>query len=206
MSKRERSRKKGLLIVLSAPSGAGKTTIAERLVKEDARLWRSVSATTRRPRTGEKAGQDYLFLSPRTFRSWIRRGAFLEWARVLGRYYGTPKRTVDEKQREGRDVILVIDVKGAKKVMRRRRVRSIFLKPPSMAELARRLRGRRTDSIEEQQSRLALARSEMTQAKYYDAVVVNRDVGRTLEAIKKHIERARKHSVVPAAKAGIQCN
>lgn len=183
--------RKGLLIILSAPSGTGKTTIVERLLARDKFLWRSISATTRPPRLGEKNKRDYMFLTNRAFKERIKRGSFLEWARVFGRYYGTPRQPLELQLKRGRDVILVIDVKGATQVMRRRKTLSIFLKPPSLKELARRLANRNTNSPQERKSRLSLAKWEMAQAGFYDASVVNRDLNHTACSVAQIIERAR---------------
>ncbi len=193
MEARLRNRKKGLLVILSAPSGTGKTTVVGKLLAKDRKLWRSVSATTRLRRKGEKHGRDYLFLSRSDFRRRIRRRAFLEWARVLDNFYGTLKEPVERIRSQGRDVVLVIDVQGARKVLRKNKALSIFLKPPSLKELARRLGHRNTDSMEEQKRRLVLAKREFVFAKFYDSVVVNRDIGQTVFEIKRLIDKARLH-------------
>lgn len=189
------NRKKGLLIILSAPSGTGKTTVAGKLLAEDRRLWRSVSATTRARRKGEKHGRDYLFLSRSEFERHIRGRAFLEWARVLDHFYGTLREPVNRMRNKGRDVVLVIDVQGAQKVLCRYRAVSIFLKPPSLKELAKRLGNRNTDSTEEQKKRLVLAKKELAFSKFYDSVVVNRDINQTVFEIKRFINKARLHLV-----------
>lgn len=183
--------RKGLLIILSAPSGTGKTTIVERLLARDKFLWRSISATTRSPRLGEKNKHDYIFLTDRAFKKRIKRGSFLEWARVFGRYYGTPRQPLERQLKRGRDVILVIDVKGAKQVMRKCKTLSIFLKPPSLKELARRLANRNTNSPKERKFRLSLAKREMAQTGFYDSSVVNRDLNHTTRSIAQIIERVR---------------
>ena len=191
MNAKLRKSRKGLLFVVSAPSGTGKTTVVKKLLAREQRLWRSVSATTRARRLGEKHGRDYLFLAKPVFTRWIKRRSFLEWARVFNNYYGTPKLPVERFRRQGRDVVLVIDIKGAQKVMRKTDAFSIFLKPPSLKELAKRLGGRNTDSLEEQKRRLALARKEISFAKSYDAVIVNRNVDQTVLNLRKLIHKAR---------------
>ncbi|MBI4431252.1 MAG: guanylate kinase [Candidatus Omnitrophica bacterium] len=191
MPARFRKARGGLLIVLSAPSGAGKTTVVNKWLQKDRRLWRSVSATTRPRRNGERNGRDYFFLSKSQFVRKIKTGQFLEWARVFGSYYGTPRGPVRRRRLKGYDVVLVIDVKGAFKVMREQKVFSIFLMPPSLKELARRLGGRNTDSSNEQRKRLSLAKKEMTYARHYDAVVVNRKLGWTVSEIMDLVKKAR---------------
>jgi len=193
MEARLRNRKKGLLIILSAPSGTGKTTVVGKLLAKDRKLRRSISATTRSRRKGEKHGRDYLFLSQYEFRRRLRKRAFLESARVLDNFYGTLKEPVERIRSQGRDVVLVIDVQGARKVLRKNKALSIFLKPPSLKELARRLGNRNTDSMEEQKRRLVLAKRELVFAKFYDSVVVNRDIGQTVFEIKRLIDKARLH-------------
>ena len=184
----------GLLIVLSAPSGAGKTTVVTRLLRSDRKIKRSISATTRASRAGERRGRDYLFLRADRFRRLIRKRAFLEWACVFGRYYGTPKAPVLRWRKQGFDVILVIDVQGARKVMAGGKVLSIFMKPPSVAELRRRLLRRKSDSAAEQRKRLRSAQAELAQAGRYDHVVVNRSVAHTVQALKRIIRTARKRA------------
>ena len=191
MNAKLRKSRKGLLLVLSAPSGTGKTTVVKKLLAKEQRLWRSVSATTRARRLGEKHGRDYLFLAKPVFTRWIKKRSFLEWARVFNNYYGTPKQPVEQFRRQGRDVVLVIDIKGAQKVMRKTDALSIFLKPPSLKELAKRLGKRNTDPLEEQKRRLALARKEISFAKFYDTVIVNRNVDRTVLKLRKLINKAR---------------
>ncbi len=193
MEARLRNRKKGLLIILSAPSGTGKTTVVGKLLAKDRKLRRSISATTRSRRKGEKHGRDYLFLSQYEFRRRLRKRAFLESARVLDNFYGTLKEPVERIRSQGRDVVLVIDVQGARKVLRKNKALSIFLKRPSLKELARRLGNRNTDSMEEQKRRLVLAKRELVFAKFYDSVVVNRDIGQTVFEIKRLIDKARLH-------------
>jgi guanylate kinase len=177
----------GLLIVLSAPSGGGKTTICEALLRRRHDLVRSVSATTRPPRRGEREGRDYFFLSEASFARQVRARAFLEWARVHGHRYGTPKRAVERQRRQGKDVVTVIDVQGGLTVKRReRQAVLIFVWPPSLPTLEKRLRGRGTDAPATIRTRLQNARWEMSLARYYDYAVINQrlpEAVRQVEAI-----------------------
>jgi guanylate kinase len=165
----------GRAFVISSPSGGGKTTVVTRLRRRLPRLVRSVSVTTRPPRPGERDGSHYRFVSLGTYRRLRRTGGLLEWAKVHGAYYGTPKQPVLHALRAGRDVLLSIDVQGARQVRRAlgRRAVLIFLLPPSRAQLRRRLLQRRTDSLATIRRRLAAARRELACATWYDHRVVN---------------------------------
>jgi guanylate kinase len=172
-----RLRRQGILFIVSAPSGAGKTTISSRALREIDGLTMSVSATTRPPRAGEVPGRDYTFLSREEFERRRDRGEFAEWAEVHGSLYGTPKSPIDAALAESRDVLLDIDVQGAKQMKSRsREAVAVFVLPPSEAELERRLRGRGTDSEEVIQRRLARAKAEMVEYANYDYLIINRDV------------------------------
>lgn len=177
------------MVVISAPSGCGKTTVVQELLKKSRKCGRSVSVTTRKARPGESAGEDYFFVSKRDFLSARRRGEFLEWAKVFGQYYGTPRRYVKEQLARGRNVILAIDVDGAEQVRRKIDCVSIFLMPPSLEALEKRLRGRKSDSAADIRRRLKRARFEMKCAKDYDYLVVNRDVSRAMCEIRDIIRR-----------------
>jgi guanylate kinase len=189
----------GLLIVLSAPSGAGKTTICDALLAGDKRLAQSISATTRAPRRGERNGRDYHFLNEAEFKRLIRARGFIEWAAVHGHRYGTLKAEVARKQRAGRDVVLVIDVQGGLAVKRRYpSAVLIFVKPPSFQTLAERLRGRGTDAPEVIRTRLSHAKWEMSLAAKYDFIVINkklqdavRDVHAIIAAERLRVRRCR---------------
>jgi len=175
----------GLLIVLSAPSGAGKTTICDDLLKFDSRLTRSVSATTRVPRPGEKHRRDYYFISEMEFKRLVRKREFLEWAEVHSHRYGTLKSEVRRRQHAGRDVILVIDVQGGLAVKRSYPgAVLIFVKPPSFKILSERLRGRGTDAPDVIRERLRHARWEMSLALRYDYQVVNRKLSEAVEQVR----------------------
>ena len=183
---------RGLLIVLSAPSGAGKTTICRRLLERDRRLARSVSVTTRAPRGGERRGRDYHFVDEASFERRVRAGDFLEWAEVHGARYGTPKADVEAKRRRGKDVILVIDVQGGLSVKQQRAdAVLVFVKPPNFAVLANRLALRGTDSRGTIQRRLRHARWELALAGRYDYHVVNRRLQDAVEHVRAIITAER---------------
>lgn len=186
------SRKRpGLLIVLSAPSGTGKTTVMKEFFRQDKNLVDSISWTTRKPRPGEKHKKDYFFVSKKEFTAVIKRGGFLEWAKVYHEFYGTPKDYVTKKLASGKDVVLVIDTRGAQKVEHFKPSVHIFLKPPSIAVLKKRLTGRNSDSAEQLAARLKEVRYEMSQAGRYDYRIVNHTVAQTVRDIEKILERER---------------
>lgn len=165
---------KGLLVVVSAPSGGGKGTILKELFARNDNLRLSVSATTRTPRPGEENGKQYYFMSREEFEGMIREGKMLEHAQYVGNYYGTPRGPVDKWIGEGRDVILEIEVQGGAQVKKLMpECVSVFILPPSMAVLAERLRGRGTEDEETVLKRLETARQEIPCAKDYDYVVFN---------------------------------
>jgi len=172
----------GLIIVVSAPSGGGKSSLCQRLLNWSPNLVYSVSCTTRAPRGGEQHGRDYFFLSVPEFEQKIAEGEFLEYAQYNGNYYGTPRRFVEEQLTAGKDVLLDIEVQGAAQLAKR--VRSgqfaypdslvmIFLMPPSLELLESRLRKRGTDSDETIRKRLAVAKEEMARWREYDYVIVS---------------------------------
>ncbi len=162
---------------MSGPSGVGKGTVVRRLLSLHPEFAVSVSVTTRRPRPGERDGVDYLFVSEEAFDAMIERGELLEWAHVVGHRSGTPSGFVERALADGRDVILEIDVQGAEQVRRRAPdAILIFLEPPSMQELERRLRGRGTEDEERRSLRLATAEREMAARARFDHVVVNDDL------------------------------
>jgi guanylate kinase len=166
----------GLLVVISGPSGVGKDTIIERLLKMDADLRYSVSFTTRPKRDYEVDGVHYSFVSKPKFEELITRGEFLEWAEYNGYYYGTSRTRVEEVQREGLDVILKIEVRGAEQVREQRPDGVfIFIAPPSMEELLHRREERGSDSEADLAERQRVAEWEMSHAQYYDYVVTNED-------------------------------
>jgi guanylate kinase len=189
----------GLLLVLSAPSGAGKTTLAHRFRAAEPDAVFSVSVTTRAPRGEERDGVDYHFVSPARFAELVGEGAFAEWAEVHGQRYGTLRATVEEALRAGRIALFDIDVQGGAQIRRAwpREAAAVFIIPPTAAELERRLRGRSTDREDVIQRRLAAARSEVARGlATYDYVIVNDEVGTAVEqlqAIAAH-ERAKRSS------------
>ncbi len=168
-------RTEGRVFVISGPSGGGKTTIVERLRRAMPRLIRSVSVTTRPPRPGERHGRDYRFISPGAFERLKRSGKLLEWARVHDACYGTPKRLVLQALARGQDVILSIDVQGARQVRRAlgRRAVLVFLRPPSITDLKHRLAQRRTETPASMRRRLAAVKRELACAAWYDYRVIN---------------------------------
>ncbi len=170
-------RRRGLLFVLSSPSGAGKSTISRKLLADDAGLTMSVSATTRPMRPGEVDGRDYHFVDLPTFKQMVSDNKFLEWAHVFGHRYGTPRAPVEGMLEAGHDVLFDIDWQGAQQLYQLAGgdVVRVFILPPSMAELERRLRGRRTDSDEVIDRRMSRAHSEIAHWDGYDYVLVNDD-------------------------------
>lgn len=178
---------KGKTFIISGPSGVGKSTVLHALLEKRKGLYFSVSATTRDPRPGEEDGVHYHFLDVDTFREWIAKDEFLEYAEYVGNFYGTPKRYVDAAMDEGKDVILDIEVQGANQVTEKRpETVRIFIAPPSWEELERRLTERGTDSPEKIQKRLLRAKVEFQTAHTYDYFVVNDTVenaARELDAI-----------------------
>ena len=182
--------KRGLLIILSGPSGVGKGTVREQLFKEESlNLAYSISMTTRYKRPGEKEGIDYFFVDVDTFKKKIEQGELLEYAQFVGNYYGTPKAYVDQLLDEGKNVVLEIEVQGALQVMKKvPDALTIFLVPPSMEELEKRIRGRRTEAEDVIKERLDKARREIATKDQYKHVVVNDDVMRAKDDIVKIIE------------------
>jgi guanylate kinase len=171
-------RRRGILFILSAPSGAGKTTISARALRQIGDLEMSVSCTTRAPRGGERDGEDYMFLDRAEFERRRREGAFAEWAEVHGFLYGTPRAPIENALAGGRDMLLDIDVQGARQMKQSYAddAVAVFVLPPSEAELERRLRARGTDPDGVIRRRLERARTEMEEYRRYDYALVNRDV------------------------------
>jgi guanylate kinase len=196
-------RRRGLLIVLSSPSGAGKTTISRMLRESDAEISMSVSATTRPKRPGEVEGADYHFVDDAEFDRLIEAGEFVEWAPVFGYRYGTPKAPVKDALRDGRDILFDIDWQGTQQLhsaMGEDLVR-IFILPPSMAELARRLRERGTDPEDVVEDRMRRASGEIGHWAEYDYVLVNADMDKCLGKVKtivaaERLKRARQVGLV----------
>ncbi|HUE62940.1 MAG TPA: guanylate kinase [Rhizomicrobium sp.] len=190
------TRRRGLMLVLSSPSGAGKTTLSRRLLQTDPDIVMSVSATTRAPRPNEVDGQDYFFVSPEKFDAMVKAGEFLEHANVFGNRYGTPKAPVMAALEAGKDVIFDIDWQGTQqlKMQAREDLASVFVIPPSKAELERRLRIRAQDTEEVVRARMAKANDELSHWAEYDYLLMNDDIQHTqgkLEEILR-VERSRR--------------
>jgi guanylate kinase len=195
---------RGLLFIVSAPSGTGKTTLVERLVETTPRLRMSRSYTSRALRAGERDGVDYNFVTRSRFEEMASAGEFLESADVFGNLYGTRAADAEASLKTGDDVVLVIDVQGARQIRQRRvDARTIFVMPPSLAVLEQRLRGRSKDSEEAIQRRLEVARREVAAFSDYDFVVVNDEVDAAVERLRCIVvaERARQKRMAPIASA-----
>ena len=178
----EEIKRRGLMLVLSSPSGAGKTTLSKMLLAADGKIKLSVSATTRPIRPGEEHGRDYHFISPDEFSAWIAGGKFLEHAQVFGNRYGTPSHLVDDALKAGRDVLFDIDWQGTQQLKEKMRddLVSIFILPPSHDELERRLRKRASDPEDVVAGRMAKAADEISHWPEYDYVIVNNDIAKAL--------------------------
>ena len=178
--------RRGLMLVLSSPSGAGKTTISRALLKEDDNLVMSVSATTRPRRPGEQEAKDYFFVEPVDFNLMINRDELLEHAKVFSHYYGTPRSLVEDTLRQGKDVLFDIDWQGAQQLdeVAGEDVVKVFILPPSREELERRLRQRAQDPEEVVQKRMAKADAEMSHWAEYDYVIVNYDLNESEELLR----------------------
>ncbi|PLX82061.1 MAG: guanylate kinase [Desulfuromonas sp.] len=176
--------RQGVLLVISAPSGAGKTSLCQRLIEILPEMGHSTSFTTRAPRGEERDGVDYHFVSSETFALMVEADEFVEWAEVHGNRYGTAKSTLEQARLGGEDLLLEIDCQGAAQIkLAEPESVSIFVLPPSLQELERRLRGRSTDEDAEINRRLMNARVEMQAVKDYDYVVVNEDFDRALQEL-----------------------
>ena len=167
---------RGLVVVISAPAGTGKTTLVRMLCKEFPCVAESISYTTRAIRKNEVAGDHYYFISEKEFEAKIQQGEFLEHAKVFNHYYGTSRLQVEAKQKEGKHVVLVIDTQGALQLMGSYFATFIFIKPPSIDELRRRLQSRRADTIEAIEERLSWAATEMSLSDRYDYTIVNQNL------------------------------
>jgi guanylate kinase len=177
--------RRGLLLVLSSPSGAGKTTLSRRLVAADAGISMSVSATTRKPRSGEVDGQDYHFVDEAAFLAMRDGGALLEWACVFDNYYGTPRAPVDAAIAAGRDILFDIDWQGAQQLQEKvpQDLVRVFIMPPSGSVLEQRLRARAQDSEEIVRRRMAAASAEISHWAEYDYVIVNADLDTSIASL-----------------------
>jgi guanylate kinase len=196
-------KRRGLMFVLSSPSGAGKTTIAHRLLQEDLEIAMSISVTTRPIRPGESDGLDYRFTDRPAFEAMIEADEFLEWAEVFGHLYGTPKAQIKAGLKEGQDFLFDIDWQGTQQLYQRMEtdVVRVFLLPPSIAALEQRLRSRGTDSEEVIRSRMDRARAEISHWDGYDYVVINDDMDTCFKQVHgilnaERLRRARQTGLV----------
>ena len=184
----------GTLFVVSAPSGAGKTTLVGRLMAADNRVRHSISYTTRNPRPGEMDGREYHFIDVQTFLAMRERGEFLEWAEVHGNFYGTSRVWLEQRMGAGEDLLLEIDWQGAQQVRRLfPEAVTVFIMPPSIPELERRLRGRGSDSEDVIARRVAAALGEMRHVEEFDFVIINNDLEVALSDLMAAVRSARLH-------------
>jgi guanylate kinase len=179
-------KRRGLMVVLSSPSGAGKSTISRALMERDDNLTMSVSATTRQPRRGEVEGEDYFFVDKERFEAMVAGGDMLEHAQVFDNFYGTPKEPVEQALSRGRDVLFDVDWQGTQQLAENasKDLVRVFILPPSMEELERRLYARAQDSEEVVKKRMAEASSEMSHYPEYDYIVVNTDVDESVTMVQ----------------------
>lgn len=186
MSDPQNIKRRGLMLVMSSPSGAGKTTITRALLEKDEELSMSVSATTRAPRTGEVDGKDYFFIDKAKFEAMVEKNEFLEHAKVFDNYYGTPKAPVYDALGAGKDVLFDVDWQGARDLRHAARddQMSIFILPPSHDELERRLYARAQDSEEVVKKRMSKAASEMSHWGEYDYIVINADIDKSVAEVE----------------------
>ena len=183
------SSKRGRLFIVSAPSGTGKSTVISHIMNNRKDIVLSISATTRHPRDGEENGVAYHFVTHEKFQEMIERGEFLEFATYVGEFYGTPKKPIYDCVEHGQDVLLEIEIQGAKQIMEKEPCAvSIFIVPPSMEELERRLRGRGTDTEEKLTARLERASSELMEQDHYAHVIVSTTVLQTAQEIMRIID------------------
>ena len=195
--------RRGLMFILSSPSGAGKTTIARRLLAHDTEIRMSVSVTTRPMRPGEVEGKDYYFVSQPEFDAMVEEGSFLEWAHVFNHSYGTPKAQVKAALREGQDFLFDIDWQGTQQLYQKAEIDvvRVFLLPPSLEELHRRLNSRATDSAEVIADRMERAQAEISHWDGYDYVIVNDDIDACFDKVvqilaAERLRRSRQHGLI----------
>ncbi len=186
-------KRRGLLFVLSSPSGAGKTSIAKGVLQGDTHVKLSISITTRPPRPGETDGVDYTFVSQSQFTKMIHKGELLEHAKVFGNYYGTPKAPVIKALNKGQDILFDIDWQGGQQLAEHMRedLVKVFILPPSTRDLEKRLRNRAQDSPQVVQNRMAKAADEMSHFAEYDWVIVNRDIQQAITDAKAILQSER---------------
>ena len=181
------NQKEGLAFIVSAPAGTGKTTLVKRLVKEFSCIMPSISCTTRKPRAGEHEGRDYHFLTEKQFKDKIAAGDFLEYVQLYDSYYGTSRATVLKQMEEGKHVILTIDTQGAQALKGIFPAVTIFIEPPSLEVLRKRLMSRHTESPERMEERLEWAKNEMLAASQYDYIIVNDNLDTAYEVLRSII-------------------
>ena len=187
-----KTKKQGLLIVLSGPSGSGKNTVCDEFKKNNSNVWESISMTSRKPRKGEEDGKAYYFVSEEEFEKNIKEDKMLEYARFAGNYYGTPRDSVQKHLDKGEDVILVIEIQGALQIKKKiPHALFIFLLPPSMRELKRRLTDRRTESKEKVMERFETAYKEINELSKYNYVIVNDEVKEAADKLEAIIKAER---------------
>ena len=190
-----KTKKQGILIVLSAPSGCGKTTVSQILKERNKNIWESISVTSREKRKGEQDGVDYYFVTQEQFQQDIQKGEFLEYASFAGNYYGTPKTEVEKHLNQGQDVLLVIEIQGALQIKEKvPHALFIFLLPPSMKELKRRLESRNTETKEQVMKRFETAYREINEMPKYNYVVVNDDA---------HVAASKLDAIITAEKCRV---
>jgi guanylate kinase len=176
----------GRLTVITGPSGVGKGTLVSQLLARHPGIWLSISATTRVPRQGEHEGDNYFFMDRADFEARVAAGGFLEWAEFAGNLYGTPRQPVEQQLAAGRPVLLEIELEGARQVRQSfDQAYQVFIQPPSLAELERRIRGRGTDSDEAISRRLERARIELAAAREFDACITNDDLNQALLELER---------------------
>jgi len=186
--------KEPIILIVSSPSGGGKTTIVSRLISMVPGIKRSVSYTTRKPREGEQDGEDYIFVSEESFNDKIAQKELLEWEKNFGYLYGTSEKQVRETLEGGNDVVLSIDVKGARRVKQKfPQSISVFIMPPSVDELTERLRDRNTEKREELDIRLKESSREIEESESYDYLIMNEDLDKAVEELRTIVESERKN-------------
>lgn len=186
--------KKGKAFILSAPAGTGKSTLVDRLTQECPQVVRSISYTTRKPRGNEKEGEHYHFINFQQFEKKLKNGDFIEYAQVFDNYYGTDQKDCERLLNSGYDVILVIDTQGAISLKNRFDAVYVFMTPPSIEELGKRLKLRQTDAEEEIEKRLNWAHKELEQLKHYHYHIVNQDIDKSYDVLKSII-LAERHKI-----------
>tara|TARA_Y100001935_G_C17274106_1_gene493653 strand:+ start:246 stop:878 length:633 start_codon:yes stop_codon:yes gene_type:complete len=191
--KKKQIKRLGLMLIISSPSGAGKTTLARKLLQEDTNIELSISVTTRKPRALEKNKKDYIFINNKEFDKLVKNNALLEHAKVFGNRYGTPKNPILKKLRSGIDVLFDIDWQGTQALKEKelKKIVSVFILPPSKKDLEKRLISRGQDSDKEVKKRMAEANSEITHWPEYDYVIVNDDIKETLKKLKSILNAER---------------